>query len=380
MATRATKKSNGPPAFKPPAKKKPALPGPLPPAPVATTSPEEDLFAQLVGTASVKQDKKATRAGITIQLDDESDRTAMNDYCLSKAVADKTGGQLDAARAVLQPRLIERVLGMMLENKGRVDNPEFLSPDGRLVFVVANTVKVQVPTNEDGSPGSLVEYLGSVGLAADRAEAVANLFRQEKTLEMVPLSTLRRREPVVANKLMRLLVGLTQAEANEIALLLVEKGRQPLAEKIKALVGLTPDEGKKVYVAGNEVTPKDNMKPEQVIDELCEMCTTVDELQAAFTACKVEYRITGVKYVGDLAEGAAGLMQRPDEVPEVFTKDKKYKATWSGINATLFVQDGDEYKPLGTKECKDPLHAKNTARKWVTNPAYLAETLAKFGK
>jgi hypothetical protein len=68
----------------------------------------------------------------------------------------------------------------------------------------------------------------------------------------------------------------------------------------------------------------------------------------------------------------------PGKSKEMITTDKKYRATVEGKQATLWYTKNQD-DPIGTKECRDERHAYNTAKKWVSNSAYLNEALIGFG-
>jgi hypothetical protein len=303
-------------------------------------------------------------------------------YCMFKTLAGSAADQEDAARAEVQPKLVRMALKEYLKAGAATANPVFQSAASRLTMVITRRNQAIRLADQDGQERTLADEFVAAGVPADRADGLATLFNRQRVLDMVPLAQLREKSPRLADKVLRLLRGLAQDEADQIKDILTAAGRPDLAQRVAETVGLTREEVPATLTRATEYQATVR-EPSALLGKMVAYCDTPDELEAAFRTVKAEYRLTGLRYSGDLTAAAGQIAAPPAPAPAraddgFTTADGKYRAGWSGKVVTLM--DARSLTPVGTKECKDALHARNTARKLVSNSTYLKQFLAEFGK
>ena len=346
----------------------------------APKNEDDALFDDFVGSAAVqKKETKSKKQREIIRLTgQEGDK--FNAFAKAKVVFDQVKSHEAYAKDELMPLLLNRTLSRMIGAKSRTDNPEIQTEEGRAVFVVVDTYNLDQKPGEEGKVPSTLEVFETAGIPGPVAEELADLFVTKPVLEIKPISKIRDEKPALGAKIMKLLKGLDEGEAEQIAEVLRDNDLSELADKVDSLIGLDGDERREVLLTRTEVTAKGGEKPGVVLDKMVRICENAGQLETAFKAAKVEFRITGVTYSGDLAEAAQQLAHKDvpvkEKQTEYFSSDRKYRFTYQGKTAYIHKADDPAAPPVVVKECDNPGHAVNSVKLWSRNPAKLQEALA----
>jgi hypothetical protein len=306
--------------------------------------------------------KKKTRN--TLDLTDE-EAGLFNRFCMADATLKMAKGHQEGSKAVLLPLLTDKLISFWCEVGHRTPNPRLQTPTAQVILQARETLKFDLPANEDGEPCSVTEALMQVGFDEETAEAIRESeFNETTELRFANISKLRNDNdnPLAKktmDKLLKLVIeNFTPAE------------RALLLEKVN---NVTINEGfldrSVKHVDGDPV-----------------------KLKALFQVVRPTFLMSQVEWSGGLdvaiktLEGDKPQPITTEAIPAQSTaipkwqtsEDGNWKASAVGNVAKLYMIQGDSQVEVATKTCAGGAsHAEQTCKKWMRDENYRGETLAK---
>jgi hypothetical protein len=297
---------------------------------------------------------------------DASEARAFDRFCMADAALKMAKGHQEGSKASILPVVTDKMLQMWCEEGHRTDNPRVQTENGQAILQARETLRFELPANEDGSVGTVTEMLQSVGFSEEKAEEIREReFTETTELRFANISKLRE-----------------------------DPKSKKLVDKLLTLVleNFEPEDRKVLLEKVNNVTLKEGFLDRSVAH--------VDRdpalLKALFQVVRPTFLMSHIVWKGDLNDAVKTLEGTTAEtlttpaikIPAATTvapkialsfksDDGQWKASYVGLEATLFMVQGGTEIEMKKKTCTNEGHAKATCQKWMRDPAYRAETLKK---
>ncbi len=326
----------------------------------ATKKSADDLFDALSQSAesvkTKKGGKKKDRPSIELN---ESETKAFEAFCAADVVYKMAEGKQKTSKSLILPVLRRKLLERWLEEGHKTDNPVVVTDKARANFVVRDMLKIELPEQEDGTPGSVRDRLADAGFSEEEADDIYEReFSEKVEMNFRSLNELRRGEP----------------------------GEQRAVNKLMKLVleNFSPDEQRILLRKETKVEVNDGF-----LDRAVQHCDgSSEKLDALLTVVSPQWVLSHMTYSGkDLKQAVADLtggelptdVDSPVKAEEFYSSDREWKAVAKGAEASLYrIDDGDE-QFIGTKKCNGGSdHARMTCKKWLRDEGYRATSIAEF--
>lgn len=304
----------------------------------------DDLFETLAQAAETvpQKAKGKKKSKPTIELD-EAETNAFNAFCASDVVFKMVEGRRETAKAQILPVLRRKLLEKWIDAGHKTDNPSIQTDKARANFGVRNVLKVEVPENEDGSPGSVRDRLLEAGFDPDEADGICDReFKEHVDLTFRSLNELRTGLP----------------------------SEQKAVKKLLDLIvkNFSPDEQKILLRKETKVEINENF-----LDRTVQHTgNNIEKLDALLTVVMPQWVVSHANYSGqDLKQIIS------DVLPDVQSnaEDEFYTAGWKAVvrgdTAILYEITGNQEILVGEKKCTGgPDHARMTCKKWMRDEVY----------
>lgn len=319
-----------------------------------------DLFEALSQNAENVPQKKSSKTKERPQVElDETQQLAFEAFCSSDVICKIAEGKQKASKALILPILRQKVLKQWLEQGRKTENPVVQTTNARANFVVRNILKIDIPENEDGTPGSINKRLVEAGFNEEEAEKIAEQeFSERVELNFRSLNELRDGE-VAEQRVIKKLMSLVLDNFT------IEEQRLLLRKETKVEVN------------------------ENFIENAIEHANgSFEKLDALLSVASPQWVLSQMTYSGgdlkqefeELTGGDLPEMEVPLTSEEFYSADNQWKAVVQGDKASLYKCSEEEGEILlGTKKCNGgPNHARMTCKKWLRDDSYRSTTIADF--
>lgn len=317
----------------------------------------DDLLNLLGANASTtekpKGGKKKDKPTLELTPDEQK---AFDAFCAADVVYKMAEGKQGSAKALILPVLRRKLLEKWLEEGRKTDNPTIQTTNARANFVVREALKIDIPENADGTPGSVKDRLVELFGEKEGTEIFEREFTEKVDLGFKSLTKLRNgdvQEQKVVNKLLKMVID-----------------------------NFTPDEQRLLLTRETKVEVNDGF-----LDRAVQHCEgSIEKLDSLLNVVAPQWVLSHMTYQGkdlgaavaELTGGELPVMDTPTKTEEFYSSDNQWKAVAKGAEASLYKVNGTEEVFMGTKKCSGIDHARNSCRKWMRDPEARSESLASF--